>query len=120
MFVEIRSNGNRALINTDKIEYITESKDGGADIKGENLLLRADEYITTKNKLMWRQFKEEAESKDVEKELKSMISTYLNAANDMKKKAVTPEGAAKYLGMYEAAEIIWREVDRIYKQAKGD
>lgn len=120
MFVEIRSNGNRALINTDKIEYITESKDGGADIKGENLLLRADEYITTKNKLVWRQFKEEAESKDTEKEIKDFITEYRETMETEKKRSVTPEGIAHCRGAIKAAEIIWQEVDRIYKQAKGD
>lgn len=118
MFVEIRSNGNRALINTDKIEYITESKDGGADIKGENLLLRADEYITTKNKLMWRQFKEE--SKDTEKEIKDFITEYRETMVNNKKRSISPEGKALCRGTIEAAEIIWQEVDRIYKQAKGD
>lgn len=116
MIIEATADGRKVMIETDRIQYIA-NNDGKADVKGDDFILRFDDYGEIKKQVM-REYNTAIEKlEQAETRIRNFIRAYYNEAFANKNKY---EGLSKARcdGESAACEVIVRMVTSTFRELK--
>ena len=116
MIIEATSDGRKVMIETDRIQYIA-NNDGKADVKGDDFILRFDDYEEIRRQAMKEHSTTIEVLEQAEKEIGNHIRALYNAAREGKIRHKGYEQAVCD-GEERACESIIQTVTRVFKELK--
>jgi hypothetical protein len=116
MIIEATADGRKVMIETDRIQYIA-NNDGKADVKGDDFILRFDDYEEVRHQVMKEHYTTIEMLEKAEKEIGDHIKAFYNAARESKNRH---DGLFKAVcdGEERACESIMYTVTRVFKELK--
>lgn len=116
MIIEATSDGRKVMIETDRIQYIA-NNDGKADVKGDDFILRFDDYEEIRRQAMKEHYTTIEVLEQAEKEIVNHIRALYNATREDKNRC---DGYSKAVcdGGESACVSIMYTVTRVFKELK--
>lgn len=116
MIIEATADGRKVMIETDRIQYIA-NNDGKADVKGDDFILRLDDYEEVRRQAM----KEHYNTIEMLEKAQDEIEKWIRALNDAAEtNSRVYEGVSRFkcMGECDACATIMQTVRRVFRELK--